>query len=133
MYTPYPANILDAKFGDSLPRSFDVITSNPPYIPLNEYRQLPRSVKDYEDPRALLGDPPDIRGTDGLTFYHAIARLVAQAGVLNEGDRAMVILEVGDKQAGAVEAILKTEGRLNRTEIWFDPWGKERVVVGRRK
>jgi methylase of polypeptide subunit release factors len=58
---------------------------------------------------------------------------VAQGGVLNEGDQAMVVLEVGDKQAAAVEAILKTEGRLNRTEIWLDPWGKERVVVGRRK
>jgi release factor glutamine methyltransferase len=132
VYTPYLANVLDATFRDSLPRSFDVITSNPPYIPLNEYHQLPRSVKDYEDPRALLGDLPDSPGTDGLTFYHAIARLVARDGVLNEGDQAMVVLEVGDKQAAAVESILKTEGRLNSTEIWLDPWGKQRVVVGRR-
>jgi methylase of polypeptide subunit release factors len=133
VYTPYLANILEPTFGDSLPRSFDIITSNPPYIPLDEYRQLPRSVKDYEDPHALLGDLPDIPGTDGLTFYRAIARLVAQSGVLNESDEAMVVLEVGNKQAAAVETILKTEGRLSRTEVWLDPWGKERVVVGRRR
>ena len=133
MYTPYLANILEPEFRDSLPRSFDIITSNPPYISLSEYCQLPRSVRDYEDPRALLGDLPNIPGTDGLTFYHAIARLVAQSGVLNDGNQPMVVLEVGDKQAAAVEAILKTEGGLSRTEIWLDPWGRERVVVGRRK
>ena len=132
MYTPYIANILDPKFRDSLSHSFDIITSNPPYISLDEYRQLPRSVKDYEDPRALLGDLPNIPGKDGLTFYRAIARLVVQ-GVLNEDDHAMVVLEVGDKQAAAVRSILMTEGRLSRTDIWLDPWGKERVVVGRRK
>ena len=81
----------------------------------------------------MLGDLPDVPGTDGLTFYHTIARLVALSEVLNESDQAMVVLEVGDNQAAAVEAILKTEGRLDRTEIWLDPWGKERVVVGRRK
>jgi methylase of polypeptide subunit release factors len=132
MFTPFLANILDPEFGDSLPQSFDIITSNPPYIPFDEYRQLPRSVKEYEDPRALLGDPPDTPGADGLTFYRAIARLVAQRGVLNEDGRAVVVLEVGDKQAAAVETLLKTEGKLKRTEIWLDPWGKERVVVGRR-
>lgn len=115
-----------------MPGSFDIITSNPPYIPLDEYRQLPRSVKDYEDPRALLGDLPDTSTTDGLTFYRAIARLVAQTGVLKEDDDAMVVLEVGDKQAAAVENIMQTDGQLKRTEIWLDPWGKERVVVGRR-
>jgi release factor glutamine methyltransferase len=82
---------------------------------------------------ALLGDLPDLPGTDGLTFYHAIAQLVARSEVLNEGDQAMVVLEVGDNQAAAVEVILKTEGRLDMTEVWLDPWGKERVVVGRRK
>lgn len=38
-------------------RPFDLITSNPPYIPAEEYACLPPSVKDWEDPRALLGDP----------------------------------------------------------------------------
>ncbi|KAF7977731.1 hypothetical protein HWV62_2800 [Athelia sp. TMB] len=137
-FTPFQADILDSSFTASsqLPRlgPFDVITSNPPYIPLDEYRQLPRSVKDYEDPRALLGDPPnaDSGADDGLTFYRAISRLVARPGVLSDDERAMVVFEVGDKQASAVESILQSEGGLPRTEIWRDPWGKERVVVGRR-
>lgn len=131
-YTPYQANILDPAFRDSLPRSFDIITSNPPYIPLGEYRQLPRSVKNFEDAGALLGDLPHTSTTDGLTFYRGIAQLVAQRGVLNDGDQAMVVLEVGDKQARAVESILQSIAGLRRTNIWLDPWGKERVVVGRR-
>lgn len=132
VYTPYLANILDPAFKDSLPRSFDIITSNPPYIPLDEYRQLPRSVKHFEDPGALLGDLPHTSTTDGLTFYRAIAQLIAQPGVLNDGDQAMVVLEVGDKQARVVESILRNDAGLRRTEVWLDPWGKERVVVGRR-
>lgn len=131
IYTPFLADVLDPSFKDSLPRSFDIITSNPPYIPLDEYRQLPKSVKDFEDSRALLGDPPGTSSTDGLTFYRAIAQLVAQDGVLND-DESMVVLEVGDKQAAAVEDILKKDGRLSNTEIWMDPWQKERVVVARR-
>lgn len=132
VYTPYLANLLNPTFKKSLPRSFDIITSNPPYIPFDDYRKLPRSVKDFEDARALLGDLPGVPGTDGLAFYHAIANLVAQDGVLSLNDNAMVVLEVGDKQAPAVEAILQIEGRLHNTETWLDLWGKERVVIGRR-
>jgi methylase of polypeptide subunit release factors len=49
--------------------------SNPPYIPLHEYRALPASVRSYEDPRALLGDPSGGEG-DGLAFYRCIAGLL---------------------------------------------------------
>lgn len=131
-YTPYLANILDPSFKDSLPHPFDIITSNPPYIPLEEYRQLPRSVKDFEDSRALLGDLPNTTETDGAAFYRAIARLVAQKGVLAESENAMVVLEVGHKQAPLVRDILHNEAHLHRTEVWRDPFGKERVVIGRR-
>lgn len=132
VYTLLLANVLDPAFRDSLPQPYDIITSNPPYIPLDEYRQLPKSVQNFEDSRALLGDPPGTPSTDGLTFYRAIARLVAQDGVLSDTDGSVVVLEVGDKQAAAVENILKRDGGLGRTEIWKDPWGKERVVVARR-
>ncbi|KAI0695449.1 S-adenosyl-L-methionine-dependent methyltransferase [Cytidiella melzeri] len=122
---------------------FHVITSNPPYIPKDEYEQLPPSVKDYEDIRALLGDP-DMYPNDadishlsptprsdvgrGLSFYHDIARLAhKQQGLLAED--GVVAVEVGKGQADDVTAIFKEEGNLQHTAIWKDPWDVERVVV----
>ena len=115
---------------------FDVITSNPPYIPLDEYRRLPNSVKEWEDRRALLGDPPTRRSEDtspkgpGLAFYHRIAQIVSIEGVL--GANGVVALEVGHTQAEAVREILEESGRVSATEVWEDPWGVPRLVVGYR-
>jgi len=108
---------------------FDIITANPPYIPRNDYVKLDRSVRAFEDPAALLGDPPGAPDTGGLTFYLDIARLIAQGRVL--ATNGWLVLEVGEGQARAVENILHTVTRVNDTEIWTDQWCKERVVVGR--
>ena len=115
---------------------FDVITSNPPYIPLDEYERLPNSVKEWEDQRALLGDLPTRRSEDtspkgpGLAFYHRIAQIVSIDGVL--GANGVVGLEVGHTQADAVREILEESGKVSTTEVWKDPWGVPRVVVGYR-
>ena len=116
---------------------FDVITSNPPYIPLDEYEKLPNSVKEWEDRRALLGDPPTPGSEDaspkgrGLAFYHRIAEIVSTDGIL--GDDGVVALEVGANQAERVREILKGCGNVSATEVWKDPWGVPRVVVGYRQ
>lgn len=114
---------------------FDVITSNPPYIPLDEYERLPDSVKEWEDRRALLGDLPaheSGHGLDGrgLAFYHRIAQIVSTDGVL--ASNGIVALEVGHTQAGQVREMLVETGRVSATEVWRDPWGVPRVVVGYR-
>lgn len=114
---------------------FDVITSNPPYIPLGEYEELPNSVKEWEDRRALLGDPPTDGCGDGLEgrglmFYHRIAQIVSTDGVL--AGNGIVILEVGHTQAEEVRKILGEAGRISATEVWKDPWGVPRAVVGYR-
>ncbi|KAI0268781.1 S-adenosyl-L-methionine-dependent methyltransferase [Gloeopeniophorella convolvens] len=108
---------------------FDVVTANPPYIPRGEYVALDRSVRAFEDPAALLGDPPGAPDQRGLSFYYDIARLVARGGVL--ADEGWLVLEVGHDQARAVEQILHSVARLPNTEIWRDPWGVERTVVAR--
>ncbi|KAI0093241.1 S-adenosyl-L-methionine-dependent methyltransferase [Irpex rosettiformis] len=136
-----PGFLASLKSSGIRPR-FDVITSNPPYIPRDQYEQLPTSVKDYEDIRALLGDPDLLppQGKKslsdsgrGLTFYHDIAKLVAheQEGLLTT--KGILAVEVGEGQAKDVAAILKTEGGLQYTSIWTDPWNIERVVVASRK
>ncbi|KAH7911994.1 S-adenosyl-L-methionine-dependent methyltransferase [Hygrophoropsis aurantiaca] len=127
-FLPVLHDIFDADFWTSLHPPFDVVTSNPPYIPHHEYEQLPASVKDHEDPKALLGDPPGSSNQDGLSFYEHIAFLIGQKGILK--DNGVVALEVGQGQADAVEKILHKTSGLRKTEIWKDPWDKHRVVVG---
>jgi release factor glutamine methyltransferase len=148
LYSTLLADMRDPGFASTVKSSglcppYDVITSNPPYIPLHEYKQLPSSVKDYEDVRALLGDPNIRPGEEtppsrplsapgrGLTFYHDIARLVSQDGLLAAG--GVLAVEVGKGQANDVAAIFEQEGNLRRLEIWKDPWNVERVVVASTK
>jgi len=124
LHESFPSYILSDKRAP-----FDLISSNPPYIPLQEYKTLSRSVTSYEDPRALLGDL-DLIDDRGLTFYRHIAKFVSMDGILKSS--GLVVLEVGKGQARYVEDILLREGNVNHTEIWNDLWGVERVVLGRR-
>ena len=121
---------------------YDLITSNPPYIPRAEYEQLPASVKNFEDIRALLGETPgrsapdaDLPDTDrakGLVFYHRIASLASRHALLRRSGGTLA-LEVGDGQADDVVQIIENnfEGRLKSIDIRKDPWAKSRVVVMR--
>ncbi|KDQ57829.1 hypothetical protein JAAARDRAFT_207288 [Jaapia argillacea MUCL 33604] len=130
-FTPILGNIFNSEFPGSLkvPLPVDVLTSNPPYIPRRDYDSLPKSVKDYEDPRALLGDLPESEEQRGLTFYRRIAELIRGGEILKAG--GLVALEVGEGQAAPVEDIIKHVAGVHSTEIWRDPWGKERTVVAR--
>ncbi|KAG9316249.1 S-adenosyl-L-methionine-dependent methyltransferase [Chiua virens] len=133
VFTPLLGDLLDPDLFGRLdpPPPFDVITANPPYIPLAEYHGLCPSVKDYEDPRALIGDLPGATFKDGLSFYRIIAALLARGGVL--ATNAIIALEVGHNQAHAVQRILhNTPGLpLAQVGVWKDPWNKARVVFGR--
>lgn len=131
-FLPLQANIRDSSFANRpvWKEPFDVITSNPPYIPKVEYDALPKSVKDFEDMRALLGDPDPGHDHRGLAFYHTIAHLVAHKQILS--DHGVVAVEVGQGQARDVEHILREEGGLDSTTIWNDPWDIERVVLATR-
>ena len=121
------ASFLTDNFLSSIPRinsSFDIITSNPPYIPWKEYLELPQSVSQFEDPRALFGGP------NGFDFYCAIARLVSNNKTLLKPN-GLVVLEVGHNQATTVERLMRNTGCFSFTDIWTDPWGKQRTVIAR--
>jgi release factor glutamine methyltransferase len=80
-----------------LPRglSFDLIVSNPPYVPSAEIETLAPEVRDH-DPRLALDG-----GADGLDFYR---RLAAEAAShLRPGGRIM--LEAGDGQAEQIRRL----------------------------
>jgi release factor glutamine methyltransferase len=78
---------------------FDLIISNPPYIPTAEIEALEPEVKDH-DPRCALDG-----GADGLDFYRRLA--AAAERFLRPGGRLM--LEFGDGQSGAVAGILESQ------------------------
>lgn len=82
-----------------LPRSFDLIISNPPYIPSAEIATLEPEVRDF-DPRAALDG-----GADGLDFYLALA---AQAKPFLKPN-GKIMLEFGDGQAEAIKKIFEDE------------------------
>ena len=97
---------------------FDLIVSNPPYIPVGEMADLPHSVKDYEPHMALEA------GQDGLDFYRAIAKNYASA--LKPG--GFLCFEFGEGQGNDVCQILAENGYtvLERTKDYND---RERAVL----
>ena len=97
---------------------FDMIVSNPPYIPVDEMEDLPHSVKDYEPHMALEA------GKDGLDFYRAIA-LNYTAVLKPEG---FLCFEFGEGQGDDVCRILTENGYsiLERSRDYND---RERAVL----
>jgi release factor glutamine methyltransferase len=81
------------------PHQFDLIISNPPYIPSAEIATLQPEVRDF-DPRAALDG-----GADGLDFYR---KLAAEAGPFLRPD-GKIMLEFGDGQADAIKNIFETQ------------------------
>lgn len=100
--------------------SFDLIVSNPPYIPAAELDTLDRSVREFEPHMALDGGP------DGLDFYRAI--VAHWTPLLRPG--GWLLLEIGDDQAGAVTRLLRLAGMQNISVVQ-DAAGRDRVVRGR--
>ena len=78
---------------------FDLIVSNPPYIPSAEIETLEPEVRDF-DPRLALDG-----GADGLNFYRLVA---AQAKPFLKPD-GKLMLEFGDGQADAIKKIFESE------------------------
>ncbi len=99
-------------------KKYDLIVSNPPYIPPSEMGITSPEVA-FEPETALLG------GEDGLDFYRAIAENYKQA--LSEN--GMLAFEVGINEDEKVKEILKTSGFENIQKI-KDAAGIYRVVFG---
>lgn len=97
-------------------RRFDLIVSNPPYIPTDECARLQPEVC-FEPRMALDG------GADGLDFYRRIAR----EAPAHLSARGMLAVEAGDGQAAAVAALFEAAG-LRDAEAVNDLYGHARVV-----
>jgi release factor glutamine methyltransferase len=113
-----PADVMKAP--PMMTGTFDLIVSNPPYIPTMDILTLDPSVRDYEPVWALDG------GEDGLDFYRAI--LKNWKSVLRPGGK--LLFEVGEGQAHAVRNMMLISG-LHDAAVVLDTRGVERVVTAR--
>ena len=92
-------------------------------MPRAEWERLPREIKAFEPPGALLG------GEDGLDL---IRPLIQQAHQYVMGGGWM-LLEIGDQQAPQVAALVEATGAYDRVSTVKDFSGVERVVQARRR
>ncbi|HSU29172.1 MAG TPA: methyltransferase, partial [Chitinophagaceae bacterium] len=96
---------------------FDIIVSNPPYVPLRDKSQMQANVVKYEPAEALF--VPD---DDPLLFYKVIAGL--SKAKLNPG--GMVFVETHEDNSEQVAALFRSAGF--KVEIRKDMQGKNRML-----
>jgi release factor glutamine methyltransferase len=101
--------------------TFDIIVSNPPYVPTADRPSLSVEVRDHEPALALFA------GGDGLDLYRRIAP-AAHAALVPGG---YLLLEIGFGQQVAVTALLEASG-FQSIETFPDLQGIPRVVCALR-
>ncbi len=99
-------------------RKFDIITTNPPYIPAGDIQELDDDVRLYEPLSALDG------GTDGLDFYRRIA-VETKNHLKNNG---CLLMEIGIDQSEAVIEIFQKHCYSN-IKIKNDISGIPRIIT----
>lgn len=114
------AEFLKSDMYSQVEGKYDIIISNPPYIPTGVIPTLMEEVKDFEPVIALDGKE------DGLYFYREICRGLKEH--LNE--KGYVFLEIGYDQGEAVKELLREAG-MDNINIIKDLAGLDRVVTGR--
>lgn len=99
-------------------KKFNLIISNPPYIPPSVIEGLEPEVRDHEPMMALDG------GADGLDFY----RIIAQHAPEHLKKGGVLMLEIGFDQKDAVKGLLQETGRFEKIIGLTDLTGKDRIV-----
>ena len=105
-----------------LPEGFDVLVSNPPYIPSGRIPGLPRDVRDWEPRVALDG------GVDGMDFYRGIIR----DGVCHLREGGLLAVEIGAEQGDEVSRLFGAREELCQVRIRRDYSGLPRVATAER-
>lgn len=105
-----------------VPGKFHLIVANPPYVSQEEWRNLPKEVRNFEPRLALDG------GKDGLAFLSRILR-ESPAFLLPGG---ALLLEIAPAQKRALLSWAQASGNWAEIQVLPDLSGKPRFFVGRR-
>ena len=114
------ATFVQSDWDSELDGTFDVVLSNPPYIPTAEIEGLAPEIARYEPRCAIDG------GADGLVAYRRIADALPQLLEPN----GLVALEIGQGQDSSVPKILRDSG-IQIVSLEKDLAGIPRCVLGR--
>jgi release factor glutamine methyltransferase len=104
-------------------RTFDMIISNPPYIPTLDIYGLEPEVRDH-DPRLALDG-----GADGLEIY----RQLIPSAVDHLHPRGWLLVEIGAGQAADVTELFSSTGRFSEPFVSRDRQGIERVIGAQKR
>ena len=113
------SDMFDAFCGRLGKKKFNLIISNPPYIPPSVIEGLEPEVRDHEPMMALDG------GEDGLDFY----RIIAQQAPEHLKKGGVLMMEIGFDQKEAVKSLLQETGRFEKVVGLTDLTGKDRIIV----
>ena len=109
------------KIFDGREERFEVIVSNPPYIPSSKIKTLSPEIKDHEPTRALDG------GRDGLDSYRSLLSGLREHATPS----ALLVMEIGVEVADAVKELCKQVAMVASLKVIKDYQGHDRVVVAR--
>jgi release factor glutamine methyltransferase len=98
--------------------SFDIIVTNPPYVPDSTMASLQREVAHYQPRRALVG------GEDGADAYRELALCIPER--LAKG--GLLVLEIGEHQQELVTSIMMDAG-LKFVDVGWDLEHRARALV----
>ncbi|MGB3543511.1 peptide chain release factor N(5)-glutamine methyltransferase [Rubrivirga sp.] len=115
------ADALRPSFADEVPPTFDLIVSNPPYVPEAEKADLQLEVGHEPDTALFVSD------SDPLVFYRALAGHASR--LLRPG--GWVVAETHADHGQAVGALWRAAG-LVEVEVHADLSGRDRIAIGRR-
>lgn len=111
--------------GDLYPqddKKFNLIVSNPPYIPTAQIDTLAKDIKDYEPRTALDG------GKDGLDCIRAV---IDGPGNKLES-KGHIAIEIGINQYAEVAKMIENNGNFEKPKVIKDHSGIERVVIAKK-
>jgi release factor glutamine methyltransferase len=95
---------------------YDLVVSNPPYIPKSEFCAIDEEVKNFEPHTALTDEG------DGLTYYNIIFNAAVKTG-----KELKLLIEIGDGKKGIIEKLLQ-EKEIKEYTFYKDLLNIERVL-----
>ncbi|MGA2668498.1 MAG: peptide chain release factor N(5)-glutamine methyltransferase [Ignavibacteria bacterium] len=97
-------------------KGYNIVISNPPYIPIDEYNSLPEEIRNFEPGQALTD------GKDGLVFYRKMIDLLK-----NTKNPVKILLEIGDGKKQIVKELLDENG-IKQYTFYKDLLNIDRVL-----